>query len=209
MFPISHCTCEFFFHAMYVYSIRAVLSTDQFYQLYSSLTHTNIYIVIYSLEFKPSFLIEFQIRLYFVIWIVYRFHHLKLYPEDESGPLSTKKPVVVESYDEVVISEPSEALFARLQHHPAVIVPRLPAGFTLPPGKFCLWYWLVKVAITAFFMVFAFDIFCATSLGFKMLFLNVFLQCLLTISRTGTEVAPKITIPWISGFPNFLRRMSC
>ncbi|KAL1554380.1 Transcription initiation factor TFIID subunit 14b [Salvia divinorum] len=61
------------------------------------------------------------------------FHHLKLYPEDESGPLSTKKPVVVESYDEVVISEPSEALFARLQHHPAIIVPRLPAGFTLPP----------------------------------------------------------------------------
>ncbi|KAL0356627.1 UNVERIFIED_CONTAM: Transcription initiation factor TFIID subunitb [Sesamum calycinum] len=61
------------------------------------------------------------------------YHHLKLYPEDESGPLSTKKPVVVESYDEVVIAEPSEALFARVQNHPAVIVPRLPAGITLPP----------------------------------------------------------------------------
>lgn len=65
----------------------------------------------------------------------YRYHHLKLYPEEESGPLSTKKPVVVESYDEVVISEPSEAFFARVQHHPALIVPRLPAEFTLPPGK--------------------------------------------------------------------------
>ncbi|PIN06134.1 Transcription initiation factor IIF, auxiliary subunit [Handroanthus impetiginosus] len=61
------------------------------------------------------------------------YHHLKLYPEDEAGPLSTKKPVVVESYDEIVFSEPSEAFFARVQNHPAVIVPRLPAGFTLPP----------------------------------------------------------------------------
>ncbi|EYU37906.1 hypothetical protein ABFS82_02G013000 [Erythranthe guttata] len=61
------------------------------------------------------------------------YHHLKLYPEEESGPLSTKKPVVIESYDEIVVSEPSEALFARVQNHPAVIVPRLPADFTLPP----------------------------------------------------------------------------
>lgn len=61
------------------------------------------------------------------------YHHLKLYPEDESGPMSTKKPVVVESYDEVVLSEPSEGFIARVQNHPAVIVPRLPAGLTLPP----------------------------------------------------------------------------
>ncbi|GFP88995.1 transcription initiation factor TFIID subunit 14b [Phtheirospermum japonicum] len=61
------------------------------------------------------------------------YHHLKLYPEEEAGPLSTKKPVVVESYDEIVLSEPSEAFFARVQNHPAVIVPRLPVGFTLPP----------------------------------------------------------------------------
>ncbi|MFS8023861.1 putative transcription factor YEATS family [Helianthus anomalus] len=61
------------------------------------------------------------------------YHHLKLYPEDDSGSLSVKKPVVVESYDEVVFAEPSEALFARVQNHPAVIVPRLPAGFSLPP----------------------------------------------------------------------------
>ncbi|KAL0422859.1 UNVERIFIED_CONTAM: Transcription initiation factor TFIID subunitb [Sesamum latifolium] len=65
--------------------------------------------------------------------LVNEYHHLKLYPEDESGPLSTKKPVVVESYDEIVIAEPAEALFARVQSHPAVIVPRLPVGFTLPP----------------------------------------------------------------------------
>lgn len=60
---------------------------------------------------------------------------MKLYPVDDSaGPLSTKKPVVVESYDEIVISEPSEALLARVQNHRAVIMPRLPADFTLRPG---------------------------------------------------------------------------
>ncbi|KAF8410469.1 hypothetical protein HHK36_002998 [Tetracentron sinense] len=64
------------------------------------------------------------------------YHHLKLYPEDESGPQSTKKPVVVESYDEIVFSEPSESFFARVQNHPVVIVPRLPASFNLPPGAF-------------------------------------------------------------------------
>lgn len=61
------------------------------------------------------------------------YHHLKLYPEDESGPMSTKKPVVVESYDEIVFTEPSEGFFARVQDHRAVIMPRLPAGFSLPP----------------------------------------------------------------------------
>ncbi|XP_042513732.1 transcription initiation factor TFIID subunit 14b-like [Macadamia integrifolia] len=64
------------------------------------------------------------------------FHHLKLYPEDESGPQSIKKPVVVETYDEIVFSEPSESFFGRVQNHPAVIVPRLPASFNLPlPGS--------------------------------------------------------------------------
>ncbi|KAK3029038.1 hypothetical protein RJ639_040090 [Escallonia herrerae] len=61
------------------------------------------------------------------------YHHLKLYPEEEAGSMSTKKPVVVESYDEIVFTEPSEGFFARVQNHPAVIVPRLPAGFNLPP----------------------------------------------------------------------------
>ncbi|KAJ4962902.1 hypothetical protein NE237_022841 [Protea cynaroides] len=63
------------------------------------------------------------------------YHHLKLYPEDESGTQSTKKPVVVETYDEMVFSEPSESFFARVQNHPAVIVPRLPASFNLPPPE--------------------------------------------------------------------------
>lgn len=64
--------------------------------------------------------------------ICYRFHHLKLYPLEQSGPQSTKKPVVVESYDEVVFPDPSERFLARIQNYPAVIVPRLPAGLELP-----------------------------------------------------------------------------
>lgn len=78
----------------------------------------------------------------------YRFHHLKLYPEDESGPQTTKKPVVVESYNEIVFPDPSENFFSRVQNHPAVVVPRLPAGFNLPnPGNyllFCLSYLLLQ-----------------------------------------------------------------
>ncbi|GAB4853815.1 Transcription initiation factor TFIID subunit 14b [Ancistrocladus abbreviatus] len=61
------------------------------------------------------------------------YHHLKLYPEDESGSLSTKKPVVVESYDEIVFPEPSDTFVSRVQNHPAVNMPRLPAGVNLPP----------------------------------------------------------------------------
>lgn len=61
------------------------------------------------------------------------YHMLKLYPEDEGGPQTTKKPVVVETYDEIVFSEPSEAFFLRVQNHPAAIVPRIPASLNLPP----------------------------------------------------------------------------
>ncbi|RZC55675.1 hypothetical protein C5167_014541 [Papaver somniferum] len=62
-------------------------------------------------------------------------HHLRLYPEDDSSaPQSTKKPVVIESYDEIVFCEPSEAFFSRVQNHPAVSVPRLPASFNFPPS---------------------------------------------------------------------------
>ncbi|RDX78105.1 Transcription initiation factor TFIID subunit 14b [Mucuna pruriens] len=61
------------------------------------------------------------------------YHHLKLYPEDESSSMSTKKPVVVEFYDEIVFPDPSEAFLARMQSNPAVNLPRLPAGHTLPP----------------------------------------------------------------------------
>ncbi|KAJ0042795.1 hypothetical protein Pint_18756 [Pistacia integerrima] len=62
----------------------------------------------------------------------HRFHHLKLYPESESGPQTTKKPVVVETYNEIVFPEPFEGFFACVFDHPAVIVPRLPAGFRMP-----------------------------------------------------------------------------
>ncbi|PIN10438.1 Transcription initiation factor IIF, auxiliary subunit [Handroanthus impetiginosus] len=60
------------------------------------------------------------------------YHHLKLYAEDESGPQSTKKPVVVETYNEIVFPEPSEDFYARVQKHPAVVVPRLPVTLNLP-----------------------------------------------------------------------------
>ncbi|WOL01269.1 transcription initiation factor TFIID subunit 14b-like isoform X2 [Canna indica] len=60
------------------------------------------------------------------------YHNLKLFPEEDAGPQSTKKPVVTETYDEIVFSEPTEAFFARVQNHPAAIVPRLPAGLNLP-----------------------------------------------------------------------------
>lgn len=63
---------------------------------------------------------------------IYRFHHLKLYPEDENSSMSTKKPVVVELYDEIVFPDPSEAFLARVQNYPVVNFPRLPAGITLP-----------------------------------------------------------------------------
>ena len=69
-----------------------------------------------------------------------RYHHLKLYPEDESGPQSTKKPVVMESYNEIVFPDPSEGFLARVQNHPSLVLPRLPAGLTLPsPGNFSVW----------------------------------------------------------------------
>lgn len=57
-----------------------------------------------------------------VAFVCIRFHHLKLYPEDDSGPQNTKKPVVVESYDEIVFTEPSEAFFSRIQKHPSLLV---------------------------------------------------------------------------------------
>lgn len=53
--------------------------------------------------------------------------------------MSTKKPVIIESYDEIVFPEPSEAFLARAQNHTAVVMPRLPSGLTLPsPGMFGL-----------------------------------------------------------------------
>lgn len=59
------------------------------------------------------------------------YHHLKLYSEDETGPQSTKKPVVVESFDEIVFPDPLENFFTRAQNHPAV-VSWIPATLHLP-----------------------------------------------------------------------------
>lgn len=66
--------------------------------------------------------------------VLSRYHHLKLYSEDDTGPQSTKKPVVVETYNEIVFPEPPADFLARVQNHPAVTVPRLPATLNLPPG---------------------------------------------------------------------------
>jgi len=71
-----------------------------------------------------------------------RFHHLKLYPEDESGPQTTKKPVVMESYDEIVFSEPSEALYARISNHPAVVLSGLPSSIPAPSGLLPIFSWI-------------------------------------------------------------------
>lgn len=64
-----------------------------------------------------------------------RYHHLKLYTENEPGPQSTKKPIVVETYNEIVFPDPPEDFFSRIQNHPVVVVSRLPATFKLPPGN--------------------------------------------------------------------------
>ena len=78
---------------------------------------------------------------------------MKLYPEDESGPQSTKKPVVVESYNEIVFPEPSEVFLARVQNHPAVNVPRLPAGLNLPsPGTFLSMLFLFLLVVVFKFL---------------------------------------------------------
>lgn len=42
------------------------------------------------------------------------FHTLKLYPQEEGQAQSTKKPVVVEGYEEVVFHEPLQAFFDRV-----------------------------------------------------------------------------------------------
>ncbi|KAL3527203.1 hypothetical protein ACH5RR_011859 [Cinchona calisaya] len=61
------------------------------------------------------------------------YHHLKLYAEEGSGPQSIKKPVVVETYNEIVFPEPPANFLVRVQNHPAIVVPGLPATLNLPP----------------------------------------------------------------------------
>jgi hypothetical protein len=77
--------------------------------------------------------------------------------------MSTKKPVVVESYDEVVFPEPSEGFLARVQNHPAVNLPRLPAGFTLPPpGLFPNWLSVILLLAMLSMNKYAFLISCSS-----------------------------------------------
>lgn len=84
------------------------------------------------------------LKLCLAVWIYFqcscfpRYHHLKLYAENEPGPQSTKKPIVVETYNEIVFPDPPEDFFSRIQNHPSVVVPRLPTTFKLPPGKYLL-----------------------------------------------------------------------
>ncbi|XP_010548291.1 PREDICTED: transcription initiation factor TFIID subunit 14 [Tarenaya hassleriana] len=59
-------------------------------------------------------------------------HNLKLYAEYESGPQSTKRPVVVESYNEIVFPNPFEDFLTHVHNHPAVFVSKLPDGLILP-----------------------------------------------------------------------------
>ncbi|CAI5461026.1 unnamed protein product [Closterium sp. Yama58-4] len=49
-------------------------------------------------------------------------HHLRLYPEGSAPnqPLSTKRPVVAEEYDELVFCEPQIAFFHRIRSNPMV-----------------------------------------------------------------------------------------
>ena len=42
------------------------------------------------------------------------FHMLKLYPQEEGQQQTTKKPVVVEAYEEIVIHEPPKAFYDRV-----------------------------------------------------------------------------------------------
>eukprot|EP00850_Spirogloea_muscicola_P012832 SM000084S23168 [mRNA] locus=s84:568591:570281:- [translate_table: standard] len=60
------------------------------------------------------------------------FHHLKLYPDEEAAAAgtaqSTKKPVVVESYEEIVFAEPNEPFLHRIRGSPAVKLTGTPAA---------------------------------------------------------------------------------
>ena len=54
-------------------------------------------------------------------------HHLKLYAEG-NPPLTTKKPVVKESYDEIVFNEPQLSFFHRVRSNPMLQVHGTPAA---------------------------------------------------------------------------------
>lgn len=80
-----------------------------------------------------------------------RFHHLKLYADDESIPQTTKKPVVVEAYDEIVLSEPMEASFGRLRNHPVARVAGISASPLVLPGMLSLLLALLLTLVFSFY----------------------------------------------------------
>lgn len=52
------------------------------------------------------------------------YHKLKLYGEDDlSGQASTKKPVVSETYEELVFHEPAEGFYQRVANHMPMLAP--------------------------------------------------------------------------------------
>ncbi|GBG75486.1 hypothetical protein CBR_g20117 [Chara braunii] len=61
------------------------------------------------------------------------FHPLRLYPEEEGSQPSTKKPVVVESYDELVFTEPSEGFLQRILNNPCVQISYGPTAQPIAP----------------------------------------------------------------------------
>lgn len=50
--------------------------------------------------------------------------------------------MVVESYDEIVISEPTEALFVRIRNNPVVTVIGTPSAALVLPGKIKLYSYI-------------------------------------------------------------------
>ncbi|KAI8930314.1 yeats family-domain-containing protein, partial [Entophlyctis helioformis] len=52
------------------------------------------------------------------------YHQLQLYPKDETALLPSKKPVIVEHYDEIIFSEPTEEMIEGLRaYSEALVVP--------------------------------------------------------------------------------------
>lgn len=96
----------------------------------------------------------------------------------------------MESYNEIVFPEPAEGFFARVLNHPAVVVPRLPAGFVLPtPGKAsCLFLFGVWVGVGGG---------CKFLLVKKSMWLSLvfeLLQCQLIACMGRGEVIPRIIL---------------
>lgn len=69
-----------------------------------------------------SFLFFFYQLTSIFLSLIFRYHMLKLYPQESGNQRATKKPVVVETYDEFVFFEPVTSFFHRVKNLPAVVV---------------------------------------------------------------------------------------